>query len=266
MKLSRWSILLVVGVLLCTSLACGPAGVGGVHGSGYMDEKAFEVAGFDEVELGTIGQLTIKLGDEETLRVEAEENLLEYFEVEVRDDKLHIDSRDGVGLWPTRPVNFYLTVKSLEAVELSGSGNIEVTDDLEADAFATTIGGSGNVTLAKVSAPTVVFTVDGSGNIEGSGVDADTLTVKISGSGKIMVDGGEAARQTVTIAGSGTYQAEELDSQEAEVQIPGSGSATLTATEDLTAHISGSGDIRYIGEPTVNQTVTGSGRVAPIKD
>lgn len=306
MKQSQRIILLVLGVLLWSSLACGLAGSNEVRGSERMEEQKFAVAGFDKVNFNTIGELTITIGQEETLRVVAEDNLLKYFKAEVRGDTLYIDSQENVNLRPMRPVKFSLTVKSLEAVAVNGSGDIAVVDDIESDDFSAAINGSGNITLAKVAAPTVKLTVAGSGDLKASTVGADTLTAKIAGSGNIgatemrapdvsfttngsgdlkvdwiaadtltlhiassgqlTINGGEVVRQTITLAGSGDYQAQGMSSETAEVRSTGSGEARFKVTEQLTAHLSGSGDIRYIGEPTVNQTVTGSGRLAPIKD
>jgi len=293
-------------MLLWSSLACGLAGIQEVYGSERMGEQEFAVAGFDKVNFNTIGELTIAIGKEETLRLVAEDNLLKYFKAEVRGDTLYIDSQENVNLRPMRPVEFFLTVKSLEAVEVNGSGDITVVDDVESDDFSAAINGSGNITLAEVEAPTVNLTVAGSGDLKTSTLEADTLTAKIAGSGNIVatemrapdvklttdgsgdlkvdrieadtltthiassgqltINGGEVVRQTIKIAGSGDYQAQGMSSEAADVRSTSSGEARFRVTKELTAHISGSGDIRYIGEPTVNQTVTGSGRVAPIKD
>lgn len=307
MKRSQRIITLVLGVLLWSSLACGLAGINEVRGSERMGEQEFAVAGFDKVNFNTIGELTIAIGQEETLRVVAEDNLLKYFKAEVRGDTLYIDSQENVNLRPMRPVKFSLTVKSLEAVAVNGSGDLAVVDDIEADNFSAAINGSGNVALAEVAAPTVKLTVAGSGDLKTSALEADaTLTAKIAGSGNIVatemrapdvsfttngsgdlkvdwiaadtltlhiassgqltINGGEVVRQTITLAGSGDYQAQGMSSASAEVRSTGSGDARFRVAEQLTAHLSGSGDIRYIGKPTVHQTVTGSGRVAPIKD
>ena len=116
----RGFVALVVLVMALSALGCvcGPIsfGTGGfgwpgtVRGSGQVVEEERPVSGVTGVELATFGDLTIELGDEEELRIEAEENLIPYFDTEVRGGVLVIKQRPNVRLVSRRPVNFYLTV------------------------------------------------------------------------------------------------------------------------------------------------------------
>jgi hypothetical protein len=64
----------------------------------------------------------------------------------------------------------------------------------------------------------------------------------------------------VTITGSGDYNGANLSSHQASVTCSGSGSATVQASETLKVHISGSGNVEYIGDPQITEeVVTGSG-------
>ena len=55
-----------------------------VRGSGRVSERSIRYAGITGVHLATLGELEIQLGDTEELRIEADDNLLEHFEVEKR--------------------------------------------------------------------------------------------------------------------------------------------------------------------------------------
>ena len=69
--------------------------------------------------------------------------------------------------------------------------------------------------------------------------------------------------QTVAITGLGDYGAPGLTSREATATIGGSGSITVHVTERLVGTISGRGWICYLGDPTVQGTVTGLGTIGP---
>jgi len=276
-------IVLVVLALALSSLACSFGGFATVRGSGHVVEENRAVSGFTGVNLATLGNLQIQLGDREGLRIEAEDNLIPYLETVVSGDQLEIGNRDGIGLRPTRPVNFYLTVKSLDSIALSGSGNI-VAPDLKADQFRVRLSGSGNVKLGNLYATDIEMRLTGSGNLRvvgatakdqqitlsGSGDvglgnwNAETVEVRITGSGELDASSGAVKEQHVTLSGSGEYRAEGVDSATAEARITGSGSMTVRVRDRLSAHISGSGSVRYAGSPQVETTVTGSGRVRPI--
>jgi hypothetical protein len=278
MKRTGLIVGLVIAFVTLSSVACGGIGAGTVRGSGRVVEKTFEVSDFSGVELATFGELVIEIGEEESVRVEAEENLIDYFEVTVENGMLKIDNRDFVALHPTKPVKFYLTARELDTIVLSGSGNVDAPD-LEGEQISITISGSGDLRADDLSAGEIALKIDGSGTLEvagnqagrqeiavsGSGdvriddLEADELEVRVSGSGNVRVSGGEAKEQRVAVHGSGDYHAGGLASEEANVTITGSGSADVRVSGRLEARITGSGDVRYAGSPDVSRTVTGSG-------
>jgi hypothetical protein len=61
----------------------------GVRGSGNVVEETREVSGVSGVELATLGTLHVEIGESESLRIEAEDNLLEYIETDVRNEPFH---------------------------------------------------------------------------------------------------------------------------------------------------------------------------------
>lgn len=244
MKQQRYIVL--AAVLLVGTLACSVGGLGTIRGSGSVIQEERPISHFSGVTLATFGNLYIEVGDEEKLVIEAQENLLPYFETTVTGEVLKIKTRDGVNLTPTAPVNFYLTVKKLDTLVLAGSGNIEVSA-LRADKFSVELSGSGDIEIASIT--------------------ADNLEVQISGSGTLRASGGRAGKQEVTISGSGKYEARDLQSNEADVTISGSGSMTINVRQHLKVNISGSGSVRYVGSPALDKlTVSGTGTVEQISE
>jgi hypothetical protein len=273
----------IAASLLLLIVALGAQGCVGfrpIYGSGRMVEKEREVSDFTSVKLATFGDLYIETGDEENLRIEAEDNLIRYFEIGVIGDRLEIRQQVGVTLRPIRPVRFYLTVKKLDTIALSGSGNIKAPDlaaerisvtisgsgdveveDLRADAIDVRITGSGNLDIASSEAREQTIAIYGSGDVKIGDLNADEIGIRITGSGNLDISGGEVEEQDITINGSGDYDARDLASSKAEVRITASGSTAIRARDHLRVHISGSGDVHYIGNPTIDQTVTGSGNI-----
>jgi Putative auto-transporter adhesin, head GIN domain len=102
--------------------------------------------------------------------------------------------------------------------------------------------------------------VSGSGDVEAEDISTDELAVTISGTGDVEISG-RADSQKIDISGSGDYQAEDLESKEAKIDAGGSGSALVNVSDELEAEVSGSGSVEYVGDPTVDQDVSGAGRV-----
>ena len=202
------------------------------------DYDEIAVAGWFDVELvsGTEGQLTIK----------GEENLLEYIITEVKDNKLVIKVKKGVNLKPSSWGNdggIYVTVpvEEVEEVSLSGSGDVVSSTVLRADNFRTRISGSGDISLQ---------------------IEAETVAATLSGSGDINLSG-KAGNFEVRVSGSGDVKAYELQADNVEATISGSADVKVTANEMLYARVSGSGDIRYRGNPKkIDSKASGSGEIS----
>lgn len=88
----------------------------------------------------------------------------------------------------------------------------------------------------------------------------DNLDMKVSGSGNFNVVG-SAKFVNVDISGSGEINAFDMPCDTALIRVSGSGFLRMTVNKLLDATISGSGDVLYKGNPTIQTRITGSGRV-----
>ena len=238
------AFILVAATIILSILACD-VGFGGqtVRGSGTVVEESRDISDISAVELAMQGTLFIEMGGSESLRIEADENLMEYIETDVRGGKLVIENRSGTNLRPSQQINFYLTVVELDSVGISSSGDIDM-GPVQSGPFSVSISSSGDLTI--------------------NGLESSSLTVRISSSGDLEILGGQVQRQDITLSSSGEYNAENLASAEAEVSLTSSGTATIRVSDRLSGRLSSSGNVRYIGDPQVNVNTSSSGRAVQI--
>ncbi|HUV29298.1 MAG: head GIN domain-containing protein [Anaerolineales bacterium] len=289
----RITLTLLVAVLALATMACELSGilvennvVSGERGSGNVVEETRPISGVTGVDLATIGNVIIEIGEKESLRIEAEDNLMKYFETDIRGETLKISTNPStVNLRPTKPVYFFLTVKDLERVSISGSGDIQVPDlesgqfnvdiggsgdinmgDLLADRLEINIGGSGDVSTGRVIVPSLRVKINGSGDITLMELKADDLSLNVNGSGNLRINDGNVGEQDIDINGSGNFQAEDLASKVTNINIGGSGDITVWVVDTLDVRIMGSGNVRYYGRPTVSSTGNGSGDITNLGD
>jgi hypothetical protein len=247
---NRWKITLVlaVGLLGLTSMSCSNAtsdhvlGSDVVHGSGVVAEESRTVGGITGVELAGIGTLYVEQGGAESLRIIAEDNLIQYLETESRGGTLVVRTRHGYDLRPSREIEYHLVVSNLQRAELRGAGGIR---------------GSA-LTGNRLS-----LVLNGVGGIEFSNLDLTQVEVTSSGVGSVRL-GGTVQTQSVVLGGLGSHEARDLQSAEANVTIRSGGSATVRVSDRLTARIDGGGSVYYIGNPVVTTSGNGSGSVVPI--
>lgn len=221
----------------------GPGTGGGIRGNGNVVEETRSVSGISRVDHWGVGTLYIEQGATTELRVRAEENLLEYLRTEVEAGELLI-SKDVLFLTNTRPIEYHLTVPGLERAELSGAGAIRASD---------------------LDTGALTLWLTGAGNIEFTGLTAPSLEVLNSGVGDLVVSG-TVPQQNVRLETLGSYEAGGLASSTAVVRIEDGGSATVRVADHLDATITGSGNLYYYGDPVVDSTIQGTGRVQRLGD
>jgi hypothetical protein len=230
-------ILCLVALGACTISAGG--GGTSVGGSGNVTTEDRAVSGVTGVSLATFGDLTIELGDQESLRVEAEDNLLQYLKTNVRGGVLVIEEEPDVDLQPKKPIRYHLTVKTLESIDVTSSGNV-TAPALKAGHFAVRESSSGDVDLVAL--------------------EADSLEVALSSSGDLKIGGGQLGSQEIKLSSSGDYRAGDVRSASAGVDLTSSGDATIWVTDRLEAKLSSSGDLSYYGSPRADVNESSSGR------
>lgn len=236
----------VLGMLACNAVTIGGWESGNaVRGSGNVVSENRSVSGISGVELTMNGTLHIATGSNDSLRVEAEDNLQPYIRTDVMGGRLVIETRPGVQLDNTRPINYFLTVKQLSQIALSSSGDAQA-DDLHAESFSIAISSSGNITIGRL--------------------EADSINVRISSSGEVEIRGGQVRTQSISLTSSGEYRARDLKSADADVSLSSSGKATIRVSDHLTGQLSSSGNVYYIGNPDVRITRSSSGAAVQLDE
>ena len=222
------------------SIQLGPAEI--VRGSGDVIVESREIeADFDKIDLSGIGNLDITQGDDFSLEVKGEDNIVELIETEVRGSTLYIGVKDrkpgSYNIIPTEKLYYTVVMPDLARVTLSGAGNIEIPS-LETEELRVTLSGAGALEIEDLN--------------------ADLLVIEISGAGSVDISGA-VVEQRLHLSGMGNYDARDLESQIAEIDLSGVGSGTVWVTESLDVTISGVGSLNYYGDPRITENVSGLG-------
>jgi hypothetical protein len=215
---------------------------GVIQGLGNMVTEDRPVSDFNRVSLTGVGEMIITQGEEESLTVEADDNLMPYIKTKVEKGTLILGFTDEIKnkhIRPGKRIKFNLSVADITGLDISGAGDVNVTS-LDTDRLEIVVGGAGDVSIRSLTAEGLVVHLNGAGNVELAG---------------------QVAEQDVEINGFGAYQAAKLESQTAIVQVNGAGSATLWATDTLDVRIPGAGNVTYHGNPDVTKKITGVGTI-----
>ena len=218
----------------------------GVRGSGNIVSETRKVSGFNSIEVDYPASVTVTQGSAESLKIDADDNLLPDLKTEVKNNRLRIyyKTTDGKYVKPTKVPVITITVKDLSAVDFSSAGDLTI-DTLKTDDLRISLSGAGNIKLIEVN--------------------AKSLDINLSGAGS-MTASGTTESMALNISGFGDFKAKDLQSSSATVNISGAGSATVRVQDKLTATISGAGSVNYYGSPAITKNINGVGSVSRLND
>lgn len=200
-----------------------------------------DVKNFTEVGFAVPGDLYVQIGSAYSVVIEGDADFLKKVVTEVRGTRLIIKTENS---WNTgnNKIIVHVTMPSVEGLSLSGSGKIFIESPLKGSNLSLAISGSGKMMAGDISYQEMSCSISGSGSFG------------FSGTGKVT-------DADLSISGSGDFNAPGLEITNLEAGISGSGSCDCFVTGKLEARISGSGDVLYSGNPRIDVSSSGSGKV-----
>jgi hypothetical protein len=213
-----------------------------VNGNGNHASETRNVGNLTKIKL--VGAMDVFVAPgAPSVKVEGDENILQYIETRKDGDWLEIKTRDHFNIHSSTPIKVFVTAPSINAFKVTGSGNLTGDDKF-----------SSNTDMS--------FSITGSGNITAN-INAPAVSAGITGSGNMYIKG-ETRSVDIQVTGSGNYDSPDLKAENASVKILGSGDASLFADGNLNASIAGSGDVKYRGNAKVVKHIAGSGSIINI--
>lgn len=232
--------LVAVSAVLLVAAGCSESQA---QSGGPTVSRAFQVGNFTGLEVMGPFNVQVTTGKPVAVTAQGPRKLVESMVVEVRDGKLVIRPRKkgwfGGMMSGSGGANVSVSVPALTAVEVAGSGDIDV-DRVAGERFSGAIAGSGNIRLPQVA--------------------VQELALEIAGSGEMRA-AGQARQARYEIAGSGDLDASGLTAAEAQAEIAGSGNIRARVTGNARASIAGSGDIEISGGARCQTSKAGNGNI-----
>jgi hypothetical protein len=242
-----------------------------------------DVATFNKISFRVPGKLYLCQGSPQKVEIQGDKDVLSQTVVKVEGSRLIIGREGKWSNWrfgDGEEVKVYVTVKDIEGLNVSGSGDMIGETKIVSRELALNVSGSGSLRIDTEVAGDLEADVSGSGDLQvkgrcksfnsdvsGSGKVNASLNVTdraefgISGSGKIEASG-TASEVRASISGSGKVLASNLETGRCDVRISGSGDVEIAVKNEIDANITGSGSVRYRGNPSkVNSHASGSGSV-----
>lgn len=231
----------VLAVGVTTVLAGCGSGLLPTTGSGDLVVTQQETPGIVALEVGSSFDVTLRLGDEPSVRVTADDNLIDRVRSTFTDGLLTLDL-EGTVADATLEAELTVPADALSSITVSEAATLTVTEPLTTAGLDLGVNGAGRAFVV-LACQDVEVDVDAAGVVTASG-EVTSLRVDASGASSVRLD--ELTASTATVGADGT----------ADVRV--------RVTEELSANAGGASRIRYSGEPgEVTTSATEASSVEP---
>lgn len=196
-----------------------------VYGNNKVVKKEREAGRFSGLRVSSGIDVYLSQTGEESIAVEADENLHQYIVTEIKDGVLHVYSDANIREAEMKRV--YVTMRDIRSLKTSSAGDIIGETPVKTGELKLSASSAGDIKLE---------------------VFAREIGANISSSGDVTLTG-EADILNATLSSAGGLNAYGLEVREADVSASSAGDADISVSERLRARSSSAGDINYRGNP-----------------
>ncbi len=236
--------------------------------------KSYDIKNVNEVVVTGGGRLELVQGDSESLRVEAEAEVMKRVVVDQSSSKLTLSVKTigkGFNLFHwfddnNDEVKYILQLKKLEYLGVSGASHATlghwVGENIDVKAS-----GAAEVTFNNLTLQDFVVELSGASNSRFQQLNTDKAKFKLSGAANLDVKATSQARFVkVDASGASNFRGKSLKAAQADVGASGASNIDVGATEFLKADASGASNIRYLGKPQLKSNASGASHIKAIND
>lgn len=233
-----------------------------LKGSGKIVTNTIDINNITEVEQSSSIDIIINKSDTEKFTIETDDNIIQYIEYKIENNKIIFDLKNEISLIGINPTKckIYVNLKQLSKVENNGSGDIDI-NNFNSNFTNVYNSGSGNINLYNITLTDLTIKNDGSGDIKSENSILNKVKINNDGSGDIVMQG-KTNILDITNGGSGDINTLNLFVNIATVNNTGSGDIKVFAEKEISIFNDGSGDVKYKGTPSVKSlNSNGSGNI-----
>jgi len=154
-----------------------------IKGNGNEVSKNFEVSNFSAVDASHAYEIELSVGNETSVKIETDENLMKYVEVSVKNNTLYIGTENNINI--RGKMKAYITTPNLNGISLSGACKINA-DGINSENFAIEFSGACSGSVSGKS-KNVNVDLSGATKLNASELKSSNVKVDVSGASKCEI-------------------------------------------------------------------------------
>lgn len=211
-----------------------------ITGDGNVVQETRTADSFNEILAEGVVNIYLSQGSSESVRVEADKNLLPYIITKVKDNKLSIRTKDEIEIEGSTKMNVYVTLKDITKLENNNVGKLETKGQLNLNKLAIYNNAVGSTKLD---------------------LNCSDLKVDFNSVGNLTLTG-EITNVSIDHNGVGNIDAESLTADVLKIENNGVGNAEVNSSKELYMNLNGIGNISYKGSAVIKEiNVNGMGKI-----
>jgi len=212
----------------------------GVVGNGKVEEQNRDVDTFNAIHASGMFEIHLREGQSNQIKIVADENLLDLIETEVRNNTLHVRSRENISR--AKELDLYISVPELNHLDLSGAVSVKGKGTLHSRNLEIESSGAAEIDLE---------------------LETTRIRLSLSGASEITMSG-RSESVSVDASGASEIKLGELECKTMSLNLSGASEVKAFVTEELEIDASGASDISYRGNPRIRQDLSGAASLKKI--
>ena len=214
----------VVCLIVITTIACY-AQSKTVKGNGNIKTEERNFALFNGIEVSSGIDVELKQGENQSVFVQTDENLLEYIITEIKGDVLRVYADANIISDSSKHLILMITMKEIKSLHASSNADIIGLSPIKADMLDIKMSSASNIDID---------------------VAANEINIEISSKGNVILRGNADILKAV-VSGKGELNAFQLKTREANVTASSGSDAEIYVTEKFGGTASSGGGIYFFG-------------------
>ena len=232
-KIALFSLIILVG-------GCREIAGERVKGSGHVITENRTASGFNNVDISGAIDVYVKQDSVSSVKVEADDNILEYIQVHSDGSTLEIYTENNIRLKPTNKIKVYISNPQYKEIQVSGASSIRCENEItSADAIDIGLSGASDGRL-ELNAPKISVHLTGASN---ASVRGKTKDFEGSASGASEIRGFDLLSENANVDASGASHIEIFASVKIDGQASGASSVNYKGNAQSNVDKSGASSV-----------------------
>jgi|SRR5688572_588604 len=233
-KIALFSLIILVFANGCREIA-GER----VKGSGHVITENRSTSDFNSIDVSGAIDVYVRQDSATSVKVEADDNILEYIEVHTEGSRLEIYTQNNIRLRPSNKIKVYISSPEYKEIQVSGASSVRCENEITSDVLDVNLSGASEGRL-ELNAPKISVNVTGASN---ANIKGKTKDFEGRASGASEIRGFDLLSENADVDASGASNIEIYASVRIDGQSSGASSVNYKGNAQSSVEKSGASSV-----------------------